>query len=932
LAKNKGWFRNKIEREEAMAANENSDQGAKPLAQQQEEASKRLKLLQEVRAEIDTTVSLDQVLLKVLDKGLTVVGVETGSIMLVNQDGDLEFKARREGPAPLPPDKKLRSFKVGEGIAGWVARHGKPAWVPDVTQDERLVPPRPGGRLLFRSLLCVPIMPADTAIGVISADHPNPDRFTETDLRLLSDLADQVLIAIGRAGLVDASHALQEAATDYSTSHFPKEVANATRRLLYVPVCVVRLFDDRKQQWSVAATVGLNQTQMEAFERLDFDIVQGQMTLSEDSQAKLITETGLVPGLMLVTGMKDKVLGTIEAYTSRPRRFASWEQDFFRVFADQAAGFIENTRLLEQEVARRNALASLHEVGQSLTRMTIESPGQLGDTLQEIANQALAVSGADIVTLYQYYESLNKFVTPPTIGGPANLFHGKPMTTEIYEDDVVARIAHRGQPHWAPDAPNDELMYGTGIREPKLPGEEERHRFVIREKVKSAVGIPLKVGDEVVGVMFFNYRTSQLFPEDARKLLGIFASNAAIAIQNARQYDALRQAQLVKGREQAWKEFSATTAHRMGTEAADIVGAVHWLKAALGSAAESEVVAQYLTRIEAALRRINNAIRQFTDFAKPPELRPERVDINQLLKEAWSSVSLEGVEKVQARMDLTDGLPTLWVDRERLLYSFKEMFQNAIKAMPTGGNLTVITRIIDQGAWLQIEFADTGKGVPPELKEKIFEPGFRDRPGGTGLGLAIVRQMVQAHGGHIQEIGTFGQGARFVIKLPVGSTSEKQAEAMLERILIVEDTKNLRDDLQRAVSLGAPFRQVVAVKNELEAQQRLAEMSFDVVITDIKLDEAGAGGTETGGLEVIKMVHRRDHTTPVIVVTAYGKMEISADDSSAGKPRSVEERARQMGAFAYVSRLDQNYLDVICEKVSQALEKRRSLATGSTEE
>lgn len=769
-----------------MARNENADKNTR-LFQKQEEALKRLELLHEVRADIDTTVNLDQVLPKILDTGLRVVGVETGSIMLLNQDGELDFKARRKVQGSLPPGEEFRSFKVGEGVAGWVALHGEPALVPDVTWDGRFVPPKPGGPLLFRSLLSVPIMPADTVIGVINVDHPDPNRFTEKDLRLLSDLADQVLIAIGRAGLVDASQALQQAASEHPTlPAVLQEVANITRRLLYVPMCVIRLFDEHNQRLKIAATAGLDQTQVGVVERLALnhhpfdslgddrlvyiDHVQRATVASGYRQAELIAELGLASELIVVMQIKGQAIGTIEAYTWAPRRFALWEQDLFRVFTDQAAVFIENIKLLEQEKNRVHALTSIHEVGHSLTRLTIESRGQLEDILQEIANQALKVSGADIVTLYQYYESTDKFVTPPTIGGKKNLLDDRPMTTEIYEDDVVARIARLREPHWAPNAQADEFMYGTGIREPKVPGEETRPRFVVREEVKSSVGIPLKVGNEVVGVMFFNYRTSRRFLEDERRLLETFANSAAIAIQNARQYDALRAAQAQAGRvrEQAWKEFSAMTAHRMGTEAADISGALHWLKAALGSVAESEDVNQYLTRIEAALRRMSSTVREFTEFVKPPELKLERFDVSDLLHKAKSDVSMEGVERVRVHLEVANGLPDLWGDRDRLLYSFKEMFQNAIKAMPLGGDLKVRTRGIDQGTRIQIEFIDTGPGVQPEYKQRIFEPGFRDRRAGTGLGLAIVQQTIQQHSGSITEVGAFREGAHFVIELPVG--------------------------------------------------------------------------------------------------------------------------------------------------------------------
>lgn len=155
---------------------------------------------------------------------------------------------------------------------------------------------------------------------------------------------------------------------------------------------------------------------------------------------------------------------------------------------------------------------------------------------------------------------------------------------------------------------------------------------------------------------------------------------------------------------------------------------------------------------------------------------------------------------------------------------------------------------------------------------------------------------------------------------------------MPEQILIVEDNKNLRGDLWKVIVTSAPRRRVVAVQNEFEAKQRIEETSFDVVITDIKLDEAG--GTKTGGLKVLQNVHRKDQTTPVIVVTAYGKMEIPADESFDAETISIEEMTKQMGAFAYVPRPHPagDYLDIIREKVTQALEHRHFVTLSLPEE
>jgi CheY-like chemotaxis protein len=146
---------------------------------------------------------------------------------------------------------------------------------------------------------------------------------------------------------------------------------------------------------------------------------------------------------------------------------------------------------------------------------------------------------------------------------------------------------------------------------------------------------------------------------------------------------------------------------------------------------------------------------------------------------------------------------------------------------------------------------------------------------------------------------------------------------MPEQILVVEDNDNLRYDLQKEVFLAAPHSRVIAVRNEFEAEQHIEGMPFDLVITDIKLDEAD--GTEIGGLRVLEMVHRKYQATPVIVVTAFGKGEISGDENGIANIISVEEMARRMGAFACISRPDpsRDYLDVIRETVISALEHRR---------
>src|SRR5206468_4273280 len=129
--------------------------------------------------------------------------------------------------------------------------------------------------------------------------------------------------------------------------------------------------------------------------------------------------------------------------------------------------------------------------------------------------------------------------------------------------------------------------------------------------------------------------------------------------------------------------------------------------------------------------------------------------------------------------DYAPALPSLRCDADKLKRAFSELIENAVSFMPEGGAFRVVTALIEPGQgpalvrlspsrrYIQIAFEDSGPGVAEEMKGRIFQPFFSSRVKGMGLGLSIVKGVIDAHHGIIRESGEPGQGARFLIFLPV---------------------------------------------------------------------------------------------------------------------------------------------------------------------
>ena len=166
--------------------------------------------------------------------------------------------------------------------------------------------------------------------------------------------------------------------------------------------------------------------------------------------------------------------------------------------------------------------------------------------------------------------------------------------------------------------------------------------------------------------------------------------------------------------------------------------------------------------------RIEGLIQQLLDFAKPSPPSFQETDINQLIDDTLGLLS----NKLHTHHITLDYHPSpmtrrLKVDQNQIKQALLNILLNAIDAMPTGGSLTVETRIYSSNPILEISIRDTGSGIAPEDLRHIFEPFFSKKAAGTGLGLAITQGIIQEHGGKIKVTSTINEGTTFTIELPI---------------------------------------------------------------------------------------------------------------------------------------------------------------------
>ncbi len=170
-----------------------------------------------------------------------------------------------------------------------------------------------------------------------------------------------------------------------------------------------------------------------------------------------------------------------------------------------------------------------------------------------------------------------------------------------------------------------------------------------------------------------------------------------------------------------------------------------------------------IASIEENLYYIDKIVADLQDYTKPLRPNREKVDIAKIIEEALLIVAIPS--NLQVAISLEEGFPQLTADFSMLKRVVINLIQNAVQAMPNGGNLKINAKRQGNHAYLNIE--DTGEGIPEEVKSKLFTPLFTTKSKGQGFGLAVVKRLVEAQDGEITFSSQKGKGTTFTIQLPI---------------------------------------------------------------------------------------------------------------------------------------------------------------------
>jgi len=476
----------------------------------------------------------------------------------------------------------------------------------------------------------------------------------------------------------------------------------------------------------------------------------------------------------------DDILGVIILYKLEVQPFTENQIALVETFADQAVIAIENVRLFQELRARTAELTRSVEQLTALGEVSraVSSTLDLDAVLNTIVTRANQLAGTDGCSIFEYDEAAEAFqLRASRYADPRETAVLDPIgrATPIPKGQGLAgRAALRREPVHIPDIAVAGA-YESPVRTPLL-----------QAGYRALLGVPLLREEQVIGVLTVSRKTPGDFAPEIVRVLMTFATQSALAIQNARLFreiaDKSRQLEAASHHK---SEFLANMSHELRTPLNAIIGFSEVLAERMfGEVNEKQ--AEYLQDILSSGRHLLSLINDILDLSKVEagrlELELGRFHLPTALGNALTLVRERATRHgITLTQTVDPEVGDVVADERKVKQILLNLLANAVKFTPEGGRVG-LTATAANGV-VTIAVSDTGIGIALEDQAAIFEEfrqvGREDarKQEGTGLGLTLAKKFVELHGGRIGVQSQVGQGSTFSFTLPVRLEGTRSSES-----------------------------------------------------------------------------------------------------------------------------------------------------------